>query len=239
MIDPLKNFNWQNLYTRYDELCKRFDYSVEYLDCFKRRPRTDGELYYCLIEKFSEDRKKLGRISLESYQAMLYWKIYSQPAAKANIFNKINEHPEIESRLKKLSEKLPQSITEDRDKIIELVQLDEFSIFGMGDPKSFPVRTTFLHFLYPEVVPIFDTMVLRAVGITEKDASHNIEILREYISFAWDLAKKYREKGHKEENGFKESWVRLVDMALWAGRGDQNKNNNVKNRKKCCRGRCC
>lgn len=215
MIDPLQNFNWQNLYVYYDELCEGFNSHHRYLNCFKNRPRSDRELYYYLIEKFSEDRKNFGKIKLETYKAMLYWVFYARGYARVII--EIDNHFEVESKLEKISKKLPKNINKDIEDITRLLQLDEFSIFGMASSDSFPVRTTFLHFIYPEVIPIFDRMVLQAVGINNKNASHSINTLKEYIPFAWYLADKYKEE-YKKYN-FKETEVRLIDMALWVNRG--------------------
>lgn len=68
--------------------------------------------------------------------------------------------------------------------------------------------------LYPNVVPIFDKMVLKAVGAWHDGANQNIGVLRQYIPHAWSLADKHTQ----QLAGFKESPVRLVDMALWVKR---------------------
>jgi len=77
---------------------------------------------------------------------------------------------------------------------------------------ALPVRTTLLHFLFPEVVPIFDKMVLEAVGEWKENANHDIGVLKEYIPFVWELAEKHTSR---ISNSTKEGSIRLVDMALW------------------------
>ena len=210
MNDSLENFNWITLHDRYDGLCGRFDNS-KYLEYFKVQPKSDRELYYSLVKEFSNG------ITLDLYKAMLYWKLYSQPAAIANILGRIDNHKDTENKLTILSKKLPLKIERDIDEIVKLIQIDEFSIFGMGSHDSFPVRTTFLHFVYPEIIPVFDKMVLQAVGINEDNANHDIEILKEYIPFAWKLADKYKNQFDKN---WQETSIRLIDMALWVNRGN-------------------
>jgi hypothetical protein len=85
----------------------------------------------------------------------------------------------------------------------------------MAGTCAIPVRTTFLHFIYPDLIPIFDSQVLAAVGINEKDANHSYEFLRDYLPHAWSLAEKY----NSHLVAFtQESPIRLIDMALWVTR---------------------
>lgn len=79
------------------------------------------------------------------------------------------------------------------------------------------MRTTFLHFRYPTVVPALHRVVLQAVGVCEDDGNHDIRVLRDYVPFAWDLEERYL----YALNGFTESQVRLIDMALWIVRGQE------------------
>ena len=80
---------------------------------------------------------------------------------------------------------LPPSV----DDILKLVDSSEMKhVPGMASHEALPVRTTFLHLLYPSVVPIFDQMVLRAVGFatrvrTKKGCSG--EILEPRIDPSW------------------------------------------------------
>lgn len=216
MNDPLEKFNWGTLHERYDDLCGRFG-NNEYLEYFKVQPDSDRELYYSLIEEFFNEKESSDGINLGLYKAMLYWKLYSQPAAVANILGRINNHNDVENELTILSKKLPSKIERNIDEIIELVQINEISIFGMGNPDSFPVRTTFLHFVYPKIIPVFDKMVLQAVGIEDKNANHDINFLKDYIPFAWKLADKYKNRFDKN---WQETPIRLIDMALWVNRGN-------------------
>jgi|ERR1700675_3443950 len=47
----------------------------------------------------------------------------------------------------------------------------------MKTSTSLPVRTTLLHVLYPDTVPIFDQMVLKAVGSWYATANQDIAVL--------------------------------------------------------------
>jgi hypothetical protein len=58
-------------------------------------------------------------------------------------------------------------------------------------------------------------MVLKAVGAWSEGANHDISVLRQYLPHAWALADKHTQ----QLSSFKESPVRLVDMALWVKRG--------------------
>jgi hypothetical protein len=66
------------------------------------------------------------------------------------------------------------------------------------------------------VVPIFDKMVLEAVGISDQSANQNIGIFRRYLPFAWELSERY---GAHFVSFFPETPIRVVDMALWISRG--------------------
>ena len=85
-----------------------------------------------------------------------------------------------------------------------------------------PVATTVMHFLYPEVVPIFDQMILRAVGYTREEIQKNhlnqsIELYEKYLIHHWGLCDKYSSR----MSGFLETPVRVVEMALWVSRGEE------------------
>jgi hypothetical protein len=96
-------------------------------------------------------------------------------------------------------------------------RLGEYKVVGMKTASALPVRTTFLHYLFPAVVPIFDTMVLKAVGVDEPNANQRADVLREYLPFAWELTDQHAAHvpGHSRETS-----VRLIDMALWVVRGE-------------------
>ena len=88
--------------------------------------------------------------------------------------------------------------------------------------ENFPPILTVLHYLYPDVVPIFDQMILRAVGydkekINRKRLNQSQELYHEYLEHHWSLAEKYANK----INNFRETPVRAIEMALWVSRGEK------------------
>lgn len=217
--DPLGDFDWSTLYNQYDRLCCSFNRNSHYLKYTKISASSDRELYYLLIKRFSKE-KKLDEINLDTYKGMLYWKLYSQQAALANILKKIEinlEQRYLEKQLNVLSEKLPTKTSREINQIVALLKLKEFEIYGMKDKKSLPVRTTFLHFMYLEIVPVFDKMVSQAVGVKQKNANHNIKVLEQYIPYVWGLVKKYQLEF--QQYNYQETPIRIIDMALWVVRG--------------------
>ena len=153
------------------------------------------------------------------YEALLYWKLYSQPAAVSNIGgwlgndqSRIRNHKE----LQRLLTELPPTISREVSTVTSLVSsLSKYALDGMKSNTALPVRTTFLHMLYPDVIPIFDKMVLQAVGIRDKNANQNKAVLGEYLPHAWAMADQHA----RQLVGFREEPIRLVDMALWVMRG--------------------
>lgn len=97
-----------------------------------------------------------------------------------------------------------------------LAEFNAVAIIGTKSRATLPVRTTFLHFFYPAVVPIFDKMVLQAVGMWSEGANTRVDVLRDYLAVALDLASAYESKFRWLE----ETPLRLVDMALWVVRND-------------------
>jgi hypothetical protein len=117
--------------------------------------------------------------------------------------------------LQRFLAEIPTTIPRRVQDIVELVELvGSYQFPGMKSNTALPVRTTFLHILYPNIVPIFDQMVLKAVGAWREGANQDISVLRHYLPHAWALADKYTQ----QLSGFNESPVRLVDMALWVKR---------------------
>jgi hypothetical protein len=112
---------------------------------------------------------------------------------------------------------LPRLAAGSPDAVLELVNLKELDdVFLMGDPHAYPVRCTFLHFRYPEVVPLFDKQVMIAVGIPKDQAglaSHDQDHLHAYARHAYALVGKY---SSKMPVTWPESHLRMLDMALWA-----------------------
>ncbi|MCX7715668.1 MAG: hypothetical protein N2171_08080 [Clostridia bacterium] len=224
MKDPLTKYDWNKLYNDYDSHCKRFDPNSIYLEYFKSRPASDRECYYfiskeikIIFESIKNNSKQYFPIKL--LIAILYWKLYSQPAAVKNIchklYNDISVQTKTSAEFNKYVRNLPLSVAKNIITIVNLVKkFNDYKIHGASSATSLPVRTTILHFIYPNEISIFDKMVLQAVGINKKNANQDIIILKEYQNFAWSLAQKYNDK----IKTFSESPLRVIDMALWINR---------------------
>lgn len=230
MKDPLNSFDWQSLHSRYDAKCRGFYNGSRYLAAFETcRPATDRALYYELIRVFAEDRGILITSPLEIYEALLYWKLYSQPAAISNTVRSLREDARLrkdtQERVLALFQKLPAQLEKSTAAVLDIVeQLGSFRIHGIKTSTALPVRTTLLHFMYPSVVPIFDKMVLHAVGIWDEHANQSTKFLKAYLPFAWELADRYAQNFSRFE---KESPIRVIDMALWVGRGEESTSNRL------------
>lgn len=220
MKNPIQqDFKWEALYKKYDKTCKNFDPNSQFLYAFKNKPCNDRELYYLILEKIRFE----NTLNLGTYEGILYWKLYSQPAAISNTCKKIRQDISIQNcisnALMNLNSELPKSVNEN---IIEIKQLynilSQFAnnLFGMKNSCALPVRSTFLHFKYPNVIPIFDKQVLKAVGISEEKANSKYHFLYEYIEFAWEI-----KRSQLFPKDLKESKLRLLDMALWVNRGNE------------------
>jgi hypothetical protein len=209
MIDPLDGFKWTTLHSRYDAACRGFNPNSGRLRG-SYRVHSDRYLYYELVGKSAPQER--SKLDIDWYEALLYWKLYSQfPPPK------ITDWLEgfTAGRLQQLLSEIPNSIPRQISDIINLLELPgRFQLPGMKSSTALPVRTTFLHILYPDVVPIVDKNVLKAAGAWHEGASKDINVLRQYIPHAWALADKHTQ----QLSGFKESPVRLVDMALWVKR---------------------
>lgn len=214
MNDPLVGFDWQSLYARYDAACHRFDSHSQHLAFFKSSPpSSDRDLYYVLVKNFSLESLQKQQNLIGLYQAMIYWKLYSQQTQKEKWFTE-DAKQSMGEKLGEMVRNLPK-LERNANQILAAIEyLGHFQLTGMKTHPSLPVRTTFLHFIYPDVVPIFDKMVLRAIGITQDGANQNLDILRDYLPFAWSLAERYQH--HFAQ--FKETSIRLIDMALWVTR---------------------
>lgn len=222
MHNPLNNFEWEYLYQGYDSTCNRYDMNSPSLVAFEPKPKNDRFLYYQLVSRIKEERKIDSTISLSTYEGILYWKLYSQPAAVTNtckkITNELRIREAISYALRKLMIELPNSIERNSDVVQTLfskIELYKNSLYGMKNSCSLPVRSTFLHFLYPNVVPIFDKQVLLAVGVDSKNANKDFSIFLEYLDFAWKLS----DRKSLIPTDFQETPLRLLDMALWVKRG--------------------
>ncbi len=222
MNDPLKEFSWPSLYARYDNLCSGFDTNSLHLLWFgAEKPLADRLLYYRLTERYSSTARITGSNPVGMYECLLYWKLYSQPAARSQLAKWMaadsQSRKTAADALPRLMSALPVSLGRNVDAIVELIEtVGEFAMPGMKTKTAIPVRSTFLHFLYPDTVPIFDRMVLQAVGVDRAGANQDYAVFRDYLPFAWELAHKYATTAC---NGHTESPLRLIDMALWVNRG--------------------
>jgi hypothetical protein len=212
MSDPLIGFDWRTLNRRYDMACIQFDSGCVHLAGVTPRIATDRGLYSWLIQAAALTGGKRPALDLRWYEALLYWKLYSSTPG-SSIRRWLQEFS-IDS-FGHLLAAMPEVLSRDVDDILALVEaIGRCQVPGMASSNALPVRTTFLHVLYPNVVPIFDRMVLKAVGFWFENANQNVAILRQYLPHAWKLADKYAQ----QLSAFKESPVRLVDMALWVER---------------------
>lgn len=142
-----------------------------------------------------------------------YWKLYSQFTSDSNIAEWLKGFTS--AHLRQFLAQVPTTISRNVEDVLDLVELiGRHQLPGMKSSTALPVRTTFLHILYPNFVPIFDQMVLKAVGAWRDRANQNTSVLRQYIPHAWALSNKHA----LQLSGFEESAVRLIDMALWVKR---------------------
>ena len=219
MSDPLQDFNWHTLYQAYDHLARRYDPNIEYLDIFNPRPQSLRACYLGLCAEVASELNTGGDISVATYTAIMYWKLYFLPLAIASICGTIRKDEACRERLRPMLHHFSDEFGDrdppkDPEDIIDLIHLiGEFEAHGMKSDTALPTRATFLHFIYPKVVPIFDKQVLLAVGIDHKGANTDIDVLRQYIPFARRLTHKHRNTF--AEYGYKETPLRLIDMALW------------------------
>jgi len=224
MSSILANFNWAGLFSRYTDLCGAYgtksktSVAQDCLRGFCPTPATDVDLYRQLISRFESEWKNGDGISFECYSAMLFWKMYStQPNFCKSLFEG-RHRKQVESELKSLSKDAAfrRAISKDADAVIALVRrLSDYSIYGMMDKCRFAVRTTFLHFRFPDIVPIADVMTLAATGRTEDGAGTNEKNLKPYFETVWQLEVQNLPVTAQSFGGFPESAVRLNEMALF------------------------
>jgi len=219
MEDPLRSFNWQTLYRRYDNKCarsKRFGNTASALNAFSPKPNKDRELYYQILCRIAEERVSGHLMSLDTYESIIYWKLYSTVGDKINrdIQNKKWIKPKLIPALLKFNSFKP-TIGRNKNYVLNLVTATRnLHLYGMG----LPVCTAVLHFLYPDVIPIFDKMVLKAVGYTAQqikkgNLNQKQQLYGQYVEHVWSLTKKHAKPISKVP--LVESPVRIVDMALW------------------------
>jgi hypothetical protein len=230
MEDPLTKFAWNTLHATYDARCQRlgkFNSQCPQLETFEDPPTSDRELYYRLVQRVSCEWDSANGLSIGCYEALLYWKLYSQPAAVANTCKRVKDaaiRHQVEDGLKALRQKVPPKLGRDPDSILKV--LDSFNglkIHGTKAKDALPMRSTFIHFLFPDIVPIFDKMVLEAIGVTEGGANHKSNSFLGYLEHAWLLEERY---SPVLQDGFQETPLRLIEMALWVSRGETEKATN-------------
>lgn len=224
MKNPIEIFEWESLYAKYDETCKRFDSYSPSLHAIEPKPKNDRELYYALVDKVEVELSSKGFLSLGTYEGILYWKLYSQPAAVKRVCSRIRQDTTVQKGIEigLINLDVPNASSLQRDLIVmrrlyESIANSSKQMYGIKNSTAIPARSTLLHFLYPNIVPIFDKQVLLAIGVTEKNANSKYEFLFDYISFAWKLAS---DSTIIPQQGWRETPLRLLDMALWVIRGN-------------------
>ena len=178
MSDPLVSFDWRTVYPRYDGACKGFESRSKHLSGVIPSTATDRALYYWLVQTAWLNDGKRPALDLPWYEALLYWKLYSS-TPDSSITNWLQGFAV--ERFRQLLAQMPEDVTRNVADILTLVEsIGEYQLPGMASSDALPVRTTFLHILYPNVVPIFDKMVLKAVGASfrgcQQEASRSTSI---------------------------------------------------------------
>ncbi len=225
MIDPLSGFDWNVLYRDYDESCKGFKGGSTHLSRIEPGVTTDRDLYCHLASRFKASPRNL---SMCDWEAMLYWKLYSTTGSLKQYF-KNNPPASYSDQLQSLISSMPKFIDRSIDRIIDLLRhFDRPKLPGTKDPCRIAVRSTFLHFMYPDTVPIFDKMVLQAVGEFREGANQDLGLFREYVPHAWRMADQHA-AAVQCINGEKvtETPIRLIDMALWVHRGKKERTRSL------------
>jgi hypothetical protein len=174
---------------------------------------TDRLQYYWLLE---EARQRA--VTIDVYAALCFWKLYSTaPKLCRWLMTDAAERQPAEQGLSRLETLLPRRLGRDVADVIRMVDsIGQLGIYGMRSGLS--VRTALAHILFPDVAPIFDQMVLRAVGLPRSDAlagTGDLDTLREYVRHVWTLADRH--KGRLAVKA-QETAVRSIEMALWLRR---------------------
>ena len=88
---------------------------------------NDRFLYYDLIDRVNREREKNGFITLGTYEGILYWKLYSQPAAVKNVCFRIREctahQVAIQETLIELGKQLPQTLSDQIEEVKRIYQM--------------------------------------------------------------------------------------------------------------------
>ncbi len=233
-INPLGQFNWNaniiaNDYDTHADI-KRFKSNLHYLDeIFDPLPETDRQLYSLLIDRVQNEFHNESLMELETYAGIVYWKLYSQPMALRRLIGPMLQSseawaPEVEGDIRtmliylQLENILPFEISKKAQTVIDLVTSFNYlpcTLRGMTSPAALPMRMTFLHFVYPDIVPLFDKMVLRALGVSRKNASNQIDCLYGCIDKLYSLEQQYLDEIVPISNTLDIGYLRALDMALW------------------------
>jgi hypothetical protein len=220
MIDPLAGFPWRSLHQLYDDQTRSdFDKALRRLpakvaDHKRFVPHATDRLHYYWL--LAEARQRPVEINV--YAALCFWKLYSTaPKTCRWLMTEADERQRAELGLRRLDGLLPATVGRDVDHVIQIVEaIGPLGIYGMKS--GLAVRTALVHILFPDVVPIFDQMVLRAVGVPRSEALGRVgesNTLREYVLHVWTLVDRHRAR---LPVNVKETPVRLIEMALWLRR---------------------
>ena len=214
MIDPLVNFNFLEIYKQYDDIApdyNNFKNEIEKMGIDFGEASNDRKLYYYIRKRFSHRSK----INIYDYIALLFWKLCTNPQNavwKNLLYNRrgINKNNE-ERNLKEVLDKFNPS----EDYTLFNFSKTKFSLSGIQTTTSLPTRSTFLHFLYPETMPIFDRMVLRAVNENYlKGDNERYLKYSEYFLHVHFLSEKYKDRINQISN-LEDTPIRIIEMALW------------------------
>ncbi|MFH1107967.1 MAG: hypothetical protein V1790_02040 [Planctomycetota bacterium] len=216
MHDPLELFDWNSLHARYDRLCGPIDRYPQHLAALGQAPKCDRKLYYELVHKLKPGADPPPRrIDVGWWEAILYWKLYSGRwvgNVRHYVPSEAVDRRAVQREIDKLCNALPAQIDVSWEATRQVIRaIDGTNLRGMKSNNAYPMRTTFLHFIYPDVVPIFDVQVLKAVGVHEENANHSIVRLEQYILHVWRLKEKYS----AALLNLPETRVRAIEMALW------------------------
>jgi len=215
MIDPLENFDFASIYQQYNNFTRDYrNFNNELERMGLPSEITDLKLYYHLKEKFGADRIN---INIYDYIAMLFWKLNFIGLNKIwRVLLENEEKRNIEAKkLKNLFKLFSNILDRSIDKVEQILQEQNYQLYGMASPTAWPTRSVFLHFLYPNIIPIFDQMVLRAIEPNyQKNYSTRKDKFLEYIEFVWKLTERYV-KQIKEIKKLKDTDIRIIEMALW------------------------
>ena len=125
MSDPLTNFDWSSLYRKYDARCIGFDKNSTFLATLGADlPNSDRMLYYRLRDLFSIKQRVALTDPISTYEALLYWKLYSQSTATYNLPKWLREDASkrirAQENLLQLFRELPTTVDRSPSAVVEL-----------------------------------------------------------------------------------------------------------------------